>query len=169
MNIDNVLVYLDDALLYLIKKKAKAHYSDDIWHIRYHWSKVKVELCEQLLNGTFVFSDCRVVEYKPNKYLHTFRTQDMLILKALALALNQRLPKSALCYSWKGHGGVTKALKEINDTEKSRFFTKTDVADYYATIDLHQLCKMLSSHIQVNKLWRVIYNALKNHNRETRF
>ncbi|MFV8458734.1 RNA-directed DNA polymerase [Vibrio owensii] len=160
ITIDKILSLLDDVLLFLAKKKRNALDNDDIWHIRLNWQTYKVQLRKELLSGQFVFSSCKVVEYKPGKYLHAFRTQDMLVLKALAMALNQVLPKSLLCYSWKGHGGVTKALKDIRNTSVN-YFVKTDVSDYYASLCHFQILQKLEPFVGCIQSRRLLYLALK--------
>ena len=126
ITIDKILSLLDDALLFLVKKKRYAPDNDDIWPMRLNWQVYKVQLGEALRSGAFVFSPCKVVEYKKGKYLHSFRTQDMLVLKALAMTLNQVLPKSRLCYSWKRHGGVAKALNDISNLQEVKYLVKTE-------------------------------------------
>lgn len=161
ITIDKILSLLDDAMLFLAKKKRKAPDNDDIWHMRLNWQVYKAKLGEELRIGTFVFSPCKVIEYKPSKYLHSFRSQDMLVLKAMAIALDQTLPKSPLCYSWKGHGGVTQALNNISYLQDVNYFVKTDVSDYYASLSHFQILRQLEPYIACEQARRLIYLALK--------
>ena len=161
ITIDKILSLLDESLLFISKKKRKAHDNDDIWPIRLNWHQYKQQLYDELRLGRFVFSPCKVIEYKPSKYLHSFRTQDMLVLKAMAIALDQTLPKSPLCYSWKGHGGVAKALKGIGNTHNTDYFVKTDVSDYYASLCHFQILQQLEPYIVCDQTRRLLYLALK--------
>ncbi|HGY9594679.1 TPA: hypothetical protein ACOJPH_002338 [Vibrio campbellii] len=162
ITIDKTLSLLDESLLFLSKKKRYAPDNDDIWSMHLNWQVYKWALGEELRSGRFVFSPCKVIEYKPNKYLHSFRIQDMLVLKALAMALDQTLPKSPLCYSWKGHGGVAKALKDIGHTQNVNYFVKTDVSDYYASLDHFRILQQLEPYIGCDQTRRLIYLAIKS-------
>ncbi|MHC0041871.1 RNA-directed DNA polymerase [Vibrio campbellii] len=82
------------------------------------------------------------------------------MLKALAIALNQTLPKSRLCYSWKGHGGVARALKGIHNTHQVHYFVKTDVTNYYASLSHYQLLEQLTPHVTSSAVMRLLYVAL---------
>ncbi|MCG9703300.1 RNA-directed DNA polymerase [Vibrio natriegens] len=162
MLIHRVIDHLDEALTYISKRSLHKGDNDDIWDLRFQWLQRKAELSAQLLSQTYVFSPCRVFEYKPGKFLHTFRSVDKLVLKALALTLIDVLPRSPLCFSYAGHGGVPGALRYMASYASCRFGFKTDVADYYASIDhvylSHKLAPYLDTSISV-----LMYRALKVH------
>ncbi|EHH1078915.1 RNA-directed DNA polymerase [Vibrio parahaemolyticus] len=159
MSIQSVINHLDAALVHVSKRSLHKGDNDDIWDLRFQWPLRKAELCSQLLSQTYVFSPFRVVEYQPGKYLHTFRSRDKLVLKALALALFESLPRSPLCFSYLGHGGVPGALNYVARYSSARFGLKADVADYYASISHSQLMKMLSSYIH-DELLCLVYQTL---------
>ncbi|TOM54365.1 hypothetical protein CGH72_08500 [Vibrio parahaemolyticus] len=152
MLIHRVIDHLDEALTYLSKRSLHKGDNDDIWDLRFQWPLRKAELSAQLLSQTYVFSPCKLFEYQPGKVLHTFRSVDKLVLKALALTLIGVLPRSPLCFSYAGHGGVPGALRYIAPYASCRFGFKTDVANYYASIDhvhlLHRLSPYLDSSVQ---------------------
>ncbi|MGR5446953.1 RNA-directed DNA polymerase [Vibrio jasicida] len=160
ITIDKILSLLDDALLPLTKKKRNAPHNDDIWSMRLNWLDYKAQLSEEIRSGQFVFSPCKVVEYKQGKYLHTFRTLDMLVLKALAMALNVALPKSRLCYSWKGNGGGTKAIRDIENQANATYFVKTDVSDYYASLSHFRILNQIAPYLGCDQTRRLLYLAL---------
>ncbi|MCG9703101.1 hypothetical protein L1D19_23850 [Vibrio natriegens] len=110
MLMHRVIDHLDEALSYISKRSLRKGDNDDIWDLRFQWPRRKAELRAQLLSQTYVFSPCQVFEYQPGKVLHTFRSVDKLVLKALALTLIEVLPRSPLCFSYAGHGGVPGAL-----------------------------------------------------------
>ncbi len=112
-----------------------------------------------LRNETFYFSPVRTIEYQLNKHLYTFRTIDAVVIKAIALTLIDVLPTSSLCHSYKGHGGVKQAVKRCATVEKS-YILKTDVQDYYASIDHFLLIEKLSAYVSPDLL-RLIYKGLK--------
>ncbi|EHK2924853.1 hypothetical protein J7Y46_004752 [Vibrio parahaemolyticus] len=159
MSIQSVINHLDAALAHVSKRSLHKSDNDDIWDLRFQWPLRKSELCSQLLSQTYVFSPFRVVEYQPGKHLHTFRSRDKLVLKALALTLFESLPRSPLCFSYLGHGGVPGALNCVARHSSARFGFKTDVANYYASISHRHLMERLSRYIN-DELLYLVYQAL---------
>jgi hypothetical protein len=171
---ETVIEQLDNALLHMKKTRCQqvqaqtytaadvtAHLdNDDLWDLSYFWTKRKQALNQLLRLGHFCFSPARCIEYKPGKYLHSFRTVDALVLKAMALAVQPRLPKSPLCCSYKGFGGVKRALLHQQPLYAGDYLLKTDIADYYATIDHVILLLKLADYLAPSLL-RLIYHALK--------
>ncbi|XEV12402.1 reverse transcriptase domain-containing protein (plasmid) [Vibrio alginolyticus] len=162
MLIHQVIDHLDEALTYLSKRSLQKGSNDDIWDLRFQWPLRKAELSAQLLSQTYVFSPCKLFEYKPGKVLHTFRSVDKLVLKALALTLIEVLPRSPLCFSYAGHGGVPSALRHISPYANCRFGFKTDVANYYTSIDPVYLLRRLSPYLDAS-ISGLLYRALKVH------
>lgn len=107
-----------------------------------------------------IFSPCRALQYKPGKYLHFYPPQDAIVLKKLAEYLKTSLPSSPLCFSVSGHGGTRKAVDTIQQA-KGGWYLKTDVSDYYASIDLHLMMLKLHHYLPQDKaLMRLLYKAL---------
>lgn len=161
MQIDHILHNLDAAYYTACKKKQRSSEKDEIWSIRFFWPAVKAKIITELNNGKYVFSPVRIIEYKPNKYLHSFTSQDYIVLKALSLSLLEHLPRSEFCHSWKGHGGINEAINRVM-THVPSFYYKTDVQNYYASIAHYKLLYQLSPYIQDDRVSRLIYCALKN-------
>ncbi|MCW8336390.1 RNA-directed DNA polymerase, partial [Vibrio paucivorans] len=128
--------------------------------MRHNVGRYRAQLTEQLRIGGYVFSPCYSIEYKPGKYLNSFRSCDAIVLKMLALAFNQVLPKSPLCYSWKGHGGVAKALSDAL-TYQPVFYAKTDVSNYYASVSHYYVMEKLSKFTTDEYLLRLVYCAIE--------
>ncbi|HIF9401005.1 TPA: RNA-directed DNA polymerase [Photobacterium damselae] len=160
MLIHRVIHHLDEAFSYVYRRSRHKGDNDDIWDCRFHWPLRKAQLQSQLLHHAYVFSPARVVEYQPGKTLHTFRSLDKIVLKAIALTLLEVLPRSPLCFSYRGHGGVPGALRFIEAQRTStRFAFKTDVANYYASIPHYPLMTQLTPYLD-NSLQPLIYQAL---------
>ncbi|EHH1078931.1 RNA-directed DNA polymerase [Vibrio parahaemolyticus] len=159
MSLQSVINHLDAALAHISKRSLHKGDNDDIWDLRFQWPLRKAELCSQLLSQTYVFSPFRVVEYQSGKYLHTFRSRDKLVLKALALALFESLPRSPLCFSYLGHGGVPGALNYVARYSSVRFGFKTDVANYYASVPHTPLMMRLAEYLD-NDVCRLVHQAL---------
>lgn len=161
MQLDFILQHLDTAYRLACKKKQRSSEKDDIWSVRFAWPVVKAKMTLELSHSEYVFSPVRVIEYKPDKYLHSFTSQDYIVLKALSLSLFQHLPRCTFCHSWKGHGGVNKAINRVKSVTPS-FYYKTDVQNYYASIAHHKVLQQLSPYIVDSRVCRLLYCALKN-------
>lgn len=157
--IEKVIANLDVAYRHLYQRKRISHHNNDFWQLAYDWGNQRAEISDMLRRESYHFSPVRSYEYKDNKYLYTFRTVDALVIKAIALTLIEVLPRSPLCHSYKGHGGVKQALARAQVCEGT-YLLKTDVQDYYASIDHFLLLEKLSAHTS-SDLLRLIYKALK--------
>ena len=52
---------LEQAYVWLCKRRLGCHYNDDVWHLRFHWHAEKSVIQQQLLEGEYQFSPCRSV------------------------------------------------------------------------------------------------------------
>ena len=157
--IEQVVNNLEIAYRHVYRRKCKTNESNDLWHLAHDWGHQRKKISDMLRRESYHFSPVRSYEYKDNKYLYTFRTVDALVIKAIALTLIEVLPRSPLCHSYKGHGGVKRALARVQACEGT-YLLKTDVQDYYASIDHFLLLEKLSVYISPDLL-RLIYKALK--------
>ncbi|CAH1606260.1 hypothetical protein THF5G08_230027 [Vibrio jasicida] len=156
--IEQVVEHLDTAYRHVYRNKCKTNESNYLWLLAHDWGSQKDKISAMLRRESYYYSPIRSYEYKDNKYLYTFRTIDSLVIKAIALILIEVLPTSPLCYSYKGHGGVKRTLARAQVCEGT-FLLKTDVQDYYASIDHFLLLEKLSVYISPGLL-RLIYRAL---------
>jgi len=151
-------------------QKGKHSHLVDLWHVSRNWPAVKAMLLGDILKGEFAFAPYRSLLTQQGTRVTLTETQDAILLKALSLLLIKRMKQQGLMKipaHVKGKGGIKGALRSINAQTKSdvyRFVFKTDVANYYASLD-HQLV-----YEHVLQLWpkgkapgwtRLIYRALK--------
>lgn len=157
--IEQVVHNLEIAYHYVYRSKCKTNESNDLWHLAHDWRDQRAKISDMLLRESYHFSPVHSYAYKHNKCLYTFRTVDALVIKAIALTLIEVLPRSPLCHSYKGHGGVKQALSRAQVCQDT-YLLKTDVQDYYASIDHFLLLEKLSVYTSPDLL-RLIYRALK--------
>jgi RNA-directed DNA polymerase len=82
-------------------------------------------------------------------------SRDSLVIKALTSIIQDRLKPflSKKCYHIKGHGGLKGAVRDvIKHCPEYKFFCKTDVKSYYASIDHYTLMMRLHDYIDD---WRI--------------
>jgi len=95
-------------------------------------------------------------------------SRDALVLKVLTWIIEKRL-KPALhktCYHLKGHGGLKGAVRDVlKGYQRYRFFCKTDVRDYYSSIDHYTLLMKLHDHVRdrqiINYAWQFLNRCVE--------
>ena len=74
------------------------------------------------------------------------------------MGLSSRLDLSPRCTHLKGHGGLKATVEDVNtQLPNYRFVIKTDVKQYYESIDHRVLLNQLSEDISDAFLWRLLY------------
>ena len=82
------------------------------------------------------------------KTIHLWSSQDALVLKILASALPRALGLSTRCTHIKGHGGLKATVSAVQEALPAySLVMKTDVKQYYQSIDHTVLLKQLDSDI----------------------
>jgi hypothetical protein len=121
-------------------KKSRKHYpsSSDIWDFRWRWHKQKESIKKLFLTGSYHFDLQKGIRLSTGEAITLWSSPDALILKVLTLLIQKWLKPSFSkgCYHLKGHGGLKRAINDVlTHYPKNRFFCKTDVKEYYDSID----------------------------------
>lgn len=160
----SVTHYLNQAFCYIYKQRKRKSERDDIWLFSHNWIRHRNEIEYKMLTNTYILNPCKTFMYKEDKFLHYFSVQDQIVLKAISLMLYEALPRHLSCYSYRGHGGVTAAHRKISGYGDYQYVLKTDVKDYYASIDHYFLTLKLFEYIREPYLLRIIYQFLNRVN-----
>ncbi len=140
---------LEDAYRWLCNARKDSHFNNDVWHLRFHWSKTKDHIRQKLLNDEYYFSPCKA--YKVNgESVGVWNAEDALVLKAMSLVLTEYLTPqlSEHCYHLKGKGGTKGCVMQIKqEVAQYRFVCRSDVNSYYATVNHQILLKQLREFI----------------------
>jgi hypothetical protein len=138
--------------------------TNDIWSLRREYGDSYVrELSRTLLKGNYTFSPVEKVMRTDGTVIHIFSAQDSLVLKAIALVLEKHLRKSDIkVRNLKGSGGSKGPMRAVKrHVELYGHVLKSDVADYYASIDHNLLRTQLESIIPCKETIRLISLSLK--------
>jgi len=152
---------IDEAYEWLCNSRKDYHPNNDIWHLRFHWKEIKPLLQSSLLDGTYHFEPVRRA-WTPDGYVYLWASQDALVLKAVALVLNQELRPhlSSNCYHLAGKGGGKGAVRAVQaEVGNAKFVFKSDVKKYYASMDHHVLMGLVNSLVSD---WKVRALILKS-------
>jgi RNA-directed DNA polymerase len=134
----------------------------DIWHLHFHWNPIRGELLQTLNKQDYTFMPLSVVTKADGETLHLWSSQDALVLKMLAMALPDSLALSPLCTHIKGHGGLKATVSTLHAALPDyRYVMKTDVKDYYESIDHTILLRQLDKDITDPFIWRLLVQFVK--------
>lgn len=158
---DNIL---QQAYEWLCKRRHDYSHNSDIWDFMLHWPGLKNDFRMQVLSGTYCFSPLRRYSIQ-GQTLTTWAAQDALLLKAMTLVLQRyllpRLP--ACCLHLKGNGGTKEAIRQVNQILKpGQFAMRTDVRQYYDSVDHCTLYISLCELIPDDEFCRLIWHSLQH-------
>lgn len=138
-----------------LKMRRKAAPSDaDIWHLRFHHKTLLPELYSRVLTNHYQLSPMCVFNEKAQ-----WCSQDALVLKWVALQVDELLPKHGFCHHVKGHGGSCGSVELVAKTLQAgryHFALHTDIRGYYAAINKTQLLRHVSKYVTNPVLYNLI-------------
>jgi RNA-directed DNA polymerase len=155
-------VTLDTAYSWLCKQRRNFPANADIWHLRFHWYRVRQELLQTLNKQDYTFMPLSVATKADGETLHLWSSHDALVLKMLAMALPEALALSPLCTHIKGHGGLKATVSALQAALPDyTYVMKTDVKRYYESIDHTILLRQLDKDIADPFIWRLLVQFVK--------
>ena len=154
---------MEMAFSHIYKNRSKRHHNDDIWHVAFYWDVIKPSIIERLKNGCYQLSPMCHYQIEGAGQVGVWCAEDAIVLKAIAMVLQEPIKGSFDLQDVshiKGNGGlkgaVTKALE--NSKNGNPFVYKTDVKDFYQTIDHQILLDQLKRITDDLKLLKVLQN-----------
>jgi hypothetical protein len=94
--------------------------------------------------------------------VHLWAAEDAVVIKLLSVLLQDKLTVSPSCVHVKGHGGLKRAVTQIQATLGDyRFVCKTDVKGYYQAIDQYTLLNQFADQIAEPLLRRYCYAIVR--------
>ena len=160
----------DDALLeqafdWLCQRRKHYPPHADVWDVRRHWPTEKARIQHELRAGTYRFGlldRVTCVRDGQREDLDLWAACDAVVLKALSLLLPTVLPLPKRCAHLKGHGGAKYAVRQVvAHLPGYRYVLKTDVQQYYASIDHHLLLDRLARYISDRAVLNLIVQSLR--------
>lgn len=149
---------IDTAYQWLCQQRKHFPPNADVWHLRFHWSRLRPQLKQQCLNGCYTLSPLQAVTMACGKTIHLWSACDALVLKMLTKVLGPMLGISPHCTHVKGHGGLKASVRELQQAlPEYTFVMKTDVKQYYESINHTLLLRQLNAVITDRFAWRLLY------------
>lgn len=121
-------------------KRKEAHHNNDIWHLSHNWNNELPKIISDLLTGNYKISPAQQYHIKESDCNVTVWTaRDTVVLNALKIVLERRIKNVSNfnCVSHlKDNGGVKGSVKKVSSfLKQGSFVFKTDIMDYYNSID----------------------------------
>lgn len=153
---------IDEAYKWLCRSRRHFPANADVWHLRYHWKAERKQLLKQLRQGRYCFAPVRCCQAAEGKVIHLWSSRDALVLKALSLMLAKPMRLSCHCTHVKQHGGLKATVADAErHLSHHRFVMRTDVKDYYASINHEVLLAQLETSIKDRFLMNLLAQYLK--------
>ena len=160
---DKIIKQLDEAYTWICCRRNRYSANADVWDLRFNWPDMKMEIIRQLNTNTYDFDPVSTF-WSGGKWIEMWSARDALVLKALSLALTKDLSQviSRCCYHFKNRGGTKAAIRSIGwHCPNYRFFIKTDVKSYYASMDHLTILEICRKHIK-NRLYISLIHSFLN-------
>ncbi len=157
---------LDQAYDWLCHRRREAPADSDVWLLRRRWTEIKPRLRADLGAGRFRFGPLERLRYDGD-VLDRWSALDALVLKAIAIVLQQRLTPeiSPRCHHLPGNGGAKGAVRAVADQLRRGWFVfRSDARGYFAGIVHEILYQQLRRRIDdprlLDLLWRYLRRTL---------
>lgn len=125
---------------------ARKHFpnSDSIWDVAFHWPAIKQKILNDLAQNTYQFDTVKIIRKNNVDTTWVWHARDAIVLKALTLGMQEAINLNGNCTHLAGGGGVHKAVNlSAEAVKKHRFVFKSDIKDFYQSINHQILLKQL--------------------------
>jgi RNA-directed DNA polymerase len=157
-----------EAFHWLCQARKKHPPSSDIWEFRSSWKHQANEVIEKFQRGKYQLGIQKNVTLTCGETIALWSSCDALIIKVLTAIVQKQLSPflSKNCYHIKGNGGLKGAVRDVvKHLPKYKFFCKTDVKSYYASIDHYVLMMKLYDYIFdtniLNYIWQFLNRCVE--------
>lgn len=131
------------------KRRRHAPPNADVWHLRFHGPQQGEALYRQVCGGNYRLQPMQVHRDHDRSWVQ-WCAQDALVLKWVALQVENRLPTHERCAHIKGRGGGRQSVSEVRRALASGdfpFVYRTDIRGYYRHIRKEQLLSLVRQHL----------------------
>ena len=138
--------------------------NDLIWSVSSQWQEFRYQLRYLLQSGCYQFSPIKQREHKILGSYSEWDPQDTIVLKAMKEVLQPIFCTQMNLTSakhLKGYGGIKTAVEQVaRYVKRNHFVIKTDIADYYESIQHSRLLDQCSEIIKDKRVLRLLYQIM---------
>lgn len=139
-----------EAYKWLCQQRKNAPADSDVWHLRFHWAAEGAAFRERVEQGKYRLKPMRVVNRVADEPVAMWDADDALVLKWVALQIQQDMPVHAKCHHVKGTG-VHYSRREVKtalDSGEYKFVYRTDIRGYYRHMQKDQLNALVEKWVK---------------------
>jgi len=145
--------------------------NDLIWSISSRWQEARYQLRYVLQSGCYQFSPIKQRFYGIQGSCSEWDPQDTIVLKAMKEVLQPIFCTQMNLTSakhLKGYGGIKAAVGQVSRyAKRNHFVIKTDIADYYQSIQHSRLLDQCSEVIKDKRVLRLLWQVMNRvHDRD---
>jgi len=160
--VHTLITFLDLAYDWLCHQRRDFPADSDVWDLRFNWHRERKRLVEELRTRQYRIGPMSIITKADGEVLHLWGSRDALVLKALALMISPLLGLSRRCVHVKGHGGLKAAVREVYQRLPDyRFVLRTDVKEFYQSIDQSILLEQLRGDIDKPYVLALLGQAIR--------
>jgi len=159
----NLQKAFSEAYQWCSQNRKKHPPSSDIWDFRRSWKDRADAVIDAFARGEYQFKVQKRMTLSNGEAIAVWSRWDALVLKVLTWIVQEKLKSVLLksCYHLKGNGGLKGAVRDVMVQYRNhRFFCKTDVRSYYASIDHYTLLIKLHDFIHDSKIIGYVWQFL---------
>ena len=150
---------------WLCRRRKRYPDFSDVWSFRRDWPHEKQRVQAELRAGRYRIGLLTRVRLATGEDADMWASRDALVLKALALVLAPRLELSEHCFHLRGPAGEKRGSKAavrlvLVRLPEYRFVLKTDVRDYYVSVDHQRLLDRLEPVVPDRRISSLVFQYL---------
>ncbi|HGM6755382.1 TPA: reverse transcriptase domain-containing protein [Serratia marcescens] len=138
------------AYRWLCRRRQHAPPNADVWDLRFKWPQQQFQWLNRVLAGGYRLSPMQVYRRRNKRWVQ-WSAHDALVLKWVAIQIEEQLPRNTSCHHLKGHGGVVGSTQCVSSAWRCgewRYVYRTDIRGYYRHILKCQVAGQLHWHIE---------------------
>ncbi|MGL4666761.1 MAG: reverse transcriptase domain-containing protein [Saezia sp.] len=141
-----------NAYRWLCKCRQRAPANAQVWHVRFFWRALKESTYRAVQEGRYQLTPMRIYKHAGGDAYAQWSALDALVLKWLALTIEQYLPRHPRCEHLKGHGGSKASIARLAHAitqrpSPMRFVCRTDIKGYYQHIRKEELYGVVCNYV----------------------
>ena len=139
-----------EAYKWLCQQRKNAPADSDVWHLRFHWERDGDALRQRVEQGEYRLKPMRVVKRLSDNPIAMWDADDALVLKWVALQIQDVMPVHPKCHHVKG-AGVQYSRREVKtalDSGEYKFVCRTDIRGYYQHMQKKQLNALVQKWVK---------------------
>ena len=153
---------LDTAYAYVCKAREHTSPNNSIWHLRYHWETLKLQVAQALLTNKYQLSPLQR-QCIDGESITQWEATDAVVLKAISMVLTEQYTPlfSKRVTHLKGNGGLKSAVSNVqSQLLHYKHIIKSDVRSFYDSMQHDVVMTQCNVIIKDHRILNIISQYL---------